>query len=130
MGWKESPKVFTAATETVADLANQKLAKGYPKLDHRLEAASEQKPPQVEHPVHTPEVAPSGPAPPPQHCRNLGTHYHRPLGLWDVHVDDFLGLVQGNTLQRHHVKLAILRALDYVLCRPQLYLREHPDVDI
>jgi hypothetical protein len=112
MGWKESPKVFTAATETVADLANQKLAKGYPKLDHLLEAASEQNPPQVERPVHTPEVAPSGPAPPPQHRRNLGTNYHRPLGLWDVY---------GKKIQRHHVKLALLRALDYVLCHPQLY---------
>ena len=37
MGWKNSPPVFTTATETVADLANQRLNSGYPAQLHHLD---------------------------------------------------------------------------------------------
>jgi hypothetical protein len=40
MGWKEAPKIFTAATETVANLANHQLQAGCPQLPHRLDVAS------------------------------------------------------------------------------------------
>jgi hypothetical protein len=45
MGWKESPKIFTAATETVADLANQKIQQGPVQPPYRLQDISEQPPP-------------------------------------------------------------------------------------
>jgi hypothetical protein len=41
MGWTESPKIFTAATETVADIANSQLLVGATFGPHPLEARSE-----------------------------------------------------------------------------------------
>ena len=41
MGWMESPSTFCTATETIADLANAKIAQGYiPAPYHRHEAAA------------------------------------------------------------------------------------------
>jgi hypothetical protein len=44
MGWMQSPPLFTAATETVADLANQKLQANGPSTRHRLDLLSEASP--------------------------------------------------------------------------------------
>jgi hypothetical protein len=41
MGWTQSPPMFTAATQTVADLANIKLRSRQVSLPHRLDAISE-----------------------------------------------------------------------------------------
>jgi hypothetical protein len=41
MGWMQSPPLFTAATETVADLANQELHDLAPAQPHRLDIVSE-----------------------------------------------------------------------------------------
>jgi hypothetical protein len=54
-----------------------------------------------------------GPAPLPPRQRPGSTHYRRPVGLWDVYADDFMGLVHKN--QRRHVKLALLHALDLIM---------------
>jgi hypothetical protein len=114
MGWKESPKIVTAATETVADLVNNALQQKVLCGPHRLEPASEQAPTSTELPVYT-SVSGSEcpPSLPPSKSRHV--HYHRPLGLWDVYVDDFLVLVQGSHRRRRQVKLALLHALDSVL---------------
>jgi hypothetical protein len=61
MGWKQSPPLFTAATETVADLANTKLTDMKPSVPHRLDLLSK-KPIRFEPP---PPVSAQGPAPPP-----------------------------------------------------------------
>jgi hypothetical protein len=45
MGWTESPKIFTSATETVADISNADLAAGTVFGPHRLDAQSESKSP-------------------------------------------------------------------------------------
>jgi hypothetical protein len=45
MGWTESPNIFTAATETVTDLANNSLAARTPFGPHPLEVLSEAPPP-------------------------------------------------------------------------------------
>jgi hypothetical protein len=42
-------------------------------------------------------------------------HYKRPIALWDVYVDDFLGLVQGGARTRRSVKRALLHTLDMVM---------------
>jgi hypothetical protein len=47
MGWTESPKIFTAATETVADLVNNSLAAGTTFGPHPLEVLSEAPPPHL-----------------------------------------------------------------------------------
>jgi hypothetical protein len=45
MGWTESPPYFTVATETVVDLANQRLRNHWKPPPHRLEALAERVPP-------------------------------------------------------------------------------------
>jgi hypothetical protein len=45
MGWMQSQPIFTAATETVADLANQRLRDQLAYGPHRLDAISETPPP-------------------------------------------------------------------------------------
>jgi hypothetical protein len=83
MGWKQSPFIFTAATETIADLANQEVNICKPQPPHRLESAAETKLPQ------STSV--------PQPCaRRRSDEFRRPLHQWDVYVDDFIGVVQGN----------------------------------
>jgi len=42
MGWKNSPPVFSTATETIADLANQRLASVKDPRPHHLDEAAEQ----------------------------------------------------------------------------------------
>jgi hypothetical protein len=67
MGWKDAAQIFTAATEMVADLTNQKLASGTTHDCHRLKDASQQAPPSPELPLYTPTADLVGPAslPPP-----------------------------------------------------------------
>jgi hypothetical protein len=115
MGWKESPKIFTTPTETIADLANQQLVEGSVQPEHCLEAASEQKPLQAELPFSKPKVNLLGTAPLHQRLHTTCAHYHPPVGLWDIYVDDFLGLVQGNKHQRRQVKRALLHDIDSVM---------------
>jgi hypothetical protein len=120
MGWTESPKIFTAATETVADLTNMALSSGAAFGPHHLEVQSETPPPsQASGPapnavpraadIRRPVSLPLGPRP-------AGTaHYRTPLALWDVYVDDFLGMVQDGTRTWRRVKRALLHTLDTVL---------------
>jgi hypothetical protein len=53
MGWMQSPPLFTAATETVADLANHELQASAPAQPHRLDIVSESQ-------GVVPEIAPAG----------------------------------------------------------------------
>ena len=41
MGWKNSPPVFSAVTETIADLANQRIKSGVEPPRHHLDEAAE-----------------------------------------------------------------------------------------
>ena len=49
MGWKNSPPIFSALTETIADLANWRLKHGYPSPPHHLDDEAESIVP--EHPL-------------------------------------------------------------------------------
>jgi len=105
MGWVESPPHFCAVTETVADLANDALARGdVPDTVHRLEAVAAS-------PAPTYDVG--EPAVPMRH--NQPTRHGRPLAYIDVFVDDFLGLANSNRGHRNRVRRALLRALDSVI---------------
>jgi hypothetical protein len=42
------------------------------------------------------------------------SHAHKPVDKWDVYVDDFIGLAQGNATRRQRVKCALLHSLDLV----------------
>jgi hypothetical protein len=91
MGWKQSPTLFTAATETVADLANNKLQSRQASMPHRLDVLSET--PIVPEPH--PPVSTAGPE---TLALPSGTRFHSskpvPVKSWDVYVDDFVGMVQ------------------------------------
>jgi hypothetical protein len=114
MGWTESPKIFTAATETVADMTNASLKSGDRFPAHHLDTISETPPP----PATLPPKSTSSletPSLPPRSRRSDAPHYGPPLSLWDVYVNDFLGLVQGGRRTRLHVKRALLHSLDRVM---------------
>jgi hypothetical protein len=90
MGWKQSPPLFTAATETVADLANGKLRAKASSPAHCLDDVSESTirgevpaPANIAGPASLPAPMPA----PPTRTQP------RPVKAWDVYVDDFLGMV-------------------------------------
>jgi hypothetical protein len=100
MGWMESPPYFCTTTETAVDLANREAERGQP-APHRLDALADTPPPpdatEQAQPgpiqVGTPVPEPSR----PQH-RRRGLN-SKPLGAFDVFVDDAIGLAQGNTIR-------------------------------
>ena len=113
MGWKESPPHFSTATETVADIANTQKSNNQPPAPHRLDALSES-------PGKEDKEAPSKvttnattllPVPTTTIGRGL---FRKPLAYWDVYVDDFIGLVQGNRWKQRRTKRTLLGALDSV----------------
>jgi hypothetical protein len=114
MGWNQSPHLFTAATETEADLANTKLQSRQGSMPHRLDVLSETPIVPEPHPLVS-TVGPETLALP------SGTRFHSskpdPVKSWDVYVDDFIGMVQGNYKHRHHVKQSLLSSLDEFLRR-------------
>ena len=112
MGWKESPPAFCTATETAADLANE-LLKDSNQLyssPHRLDAISESPIGTVTEPLPRAVVSRSSTDVPQRDEPKL----LRPLQYWDVYVDDFLGLAQGDTSRRQMIKRALLHALDQI----------------
>jgi hypothetical protein len=114
MGWTKSPKIFTAATETVADMTNMSLKSGERFPAHHLEVISETPPPPAPlPPKSTPSLEPTS-LPTRPHLPET-PHYGPPLSLWNVYVDDFLGLVQGGRRTRLSVKRALLHSLDQVM---------------
>jgi hypothetical protein len=114
MGWTESPKIFTAATETVADMTNASLKSGDRFPAHHLDTISETPPPPATLP---PKLTPSleTPSLPPRFRRSDAPHYDPPLALWDVYVDDFLGSSRGGRRTRLRVERALLHSLDRVM---------------
>jgi hypothetical protein len=114
MGWKKSPPLFTAASETVADLANDKLQSCQASMPHHLDVLSETPITPEPHPL----VSTTGPE---TLALPSGTRFHSskpvPVKYWDVYVDDFVGMVQGNSKHRQHMKRSLLSPLDEVLRR-------------
>jgi hypothetical protein len=115
MGWKQSPPLFTAVTETVADLANIKLCSRQASIPHRLDAVSET--------LIAPELNPprtsAGPKSLPLPTPALWFQSSKPIYVksWDVNVDDFIGMVQGSFGHRQQAKRILLTPLDKVLRR-------------
>ena len=113
MGWKESPPHFSVATETIVDLANSAIVNPHVQPGvHRLDVISET-PPTGEAAAGEPALG--GPSPLPTSSVRARPRTHRPLEYWDVYVDDFIGLAQGNAWKRRHAKRILLHTLDKVL---------------
>jgi len=107
MGWKQSPPSFCITTETAADVANEQLHNNsHITTPHRLDQLSETLPLTTTIPQ---------PALLPTRERHLNSQHHLPVHCWDVHVDNFIGLAQGNKWKRRRTKRILLHALDSVL---------------
>ena len=107
MGWCDSPPNFSACTKTVADLANADLA-----LPRCLAAARDR-------PHRLDEISETPPPPTPSNDVALPTRQAtnpalKPLKYWDIYVDDFLGLAQGNKWKRRAIKRVLFHSLDRV----------------
>ena len=122
MGWTNSPPIFCAATETVADLANQRILKGRKPPRHRLDDVAntppEAHPPSPARPPR-PALAPRlhlPPAVPEPDRRDPNLHHPRrhQLAAIDVYVDDFIGIAQGADGQLQRIRRVLLEALDDV----------------
>ena len=90
MGWCFSPPNFSACTETVADLPNASLENlseqaTVQMTPHHLDSISETSPMDIP-PITTSSIL-SIPYTAP---------FKKPLRYWDIYVDNFCGLVQGN----------------------------------
>jgi hypothetical protein len=143
MGWKNSPPVFSTATETVADLANQRLAANVTPQPHPLDDEAETVVPESPLAAAKPQVQPlpSILRSSSQYVRpNLRRIVHwdpqlvhrsspylpvptqrdpslpeqpRPLAYVDVFVDDFIALAQQSGNSRR-VRRILMHAIDDV----------------
>ena len=124
MGWKNSPPIFSAATETAADIANRDIQSDAPVPTHPLGtlAATMDDPilplPRP-CPTSVPSPAPSSTAPTSSHLpaptlRDSSLPSTNKLAAYiDVFVDDFIGLSQG-LYNRERVRNILLRAVDQI----------------
>ncbi len=116
MGWVDSAPYFCAATETVADLANARLNWDPP--PHRLDTFADM-PPDPQGPAAVPAYrspAPflaSTPEPPPRRQRRRRRR-RKPLAPFDVHMDDYLGSVQGFRKRRQRLRRVLRHSLEEV----------------
>jgi hypothetical protein len=115
MGWTESPPYFCSATETVTDIANDRIAKWRNPPVHRLEVDT-----QVD---VTDEEQPSVTTTSPQLCALefptdrdplLVNRRARQLAYIDVFVDDFLGAAQGDVARLNRVCRILMDSIDLV----------------
>ena len=122
MGWKNSPPLFCAATETVTDVANRLLLRNAKAAPHRLDhwAASRPATRQI-NPAADPRSAVPVPLSPDPH---LNPHRRRRLHYVDVYIDDFIAAAQGSKPTRDNVRRVLLHAIDDVF-RP-LDAHDHP----
>ena len=116
MGWTSSPPFFCAATETIADLANQNILRWRNPPPHRLEEAASTLPsPDKTHPPsalpfqQTDQERFDIPRDPTFSVRNS-----RPVGEIDIFVDDFIGCAQGDTNRLNRIRRILLHAIDMV----------------
>ena len=114
MGWKNSPPIFSTATETIADITNQRLSDYHyhPKLHHLDEVAAEvilpDKPAST---TATVDISVAVPVPSTRDPSLPTTG--SPLQYVDIFVDDFVSLAQAPYLRR--VRRALLHSIDDVI---------------
>jgi hypothetical protein len=112
MGWKNSPPAFSTATETIADLANQRLSRpDYQPPDHLLDQMAADVP-LPERPSQslapTPGIAVDVPNTRDPSLPTTG----KPLEYVDIFVDDFISLGQAPNTRR--IRKTLLHSIDHV----------------
>lgn len=119
MGWVSSPNYLCALTETIADLANRRLAANQlAPTRHRLDHLASVRPARVAAPL--PDT-PLGPQPsadavglPPPRTRSTGP-LRPPLNVVEVYMDDFLQAAQGDRARRQATRGTLFESIDQVL---------------
>ena len=111
MGWKNSPPIFSTATETIADLANHAIRTQTPILSmHPLDnLAALQDQAILQHPTPSTDLPPRDPSlPSPRQSQSS----------IDIFVDDFIGIAQGSR-HRRFVRSVLMKCIDLVF-RPRV----------
>ena len=110
MEWKNSPPIFSPATETVADLANTTFRCNVPALTHNLDDIAEAI---VIYTPPTLQLALIGLTRDP-YLRRFNAKISAYI---DVFIDNFLGLAQAPSHRRRRVQKTLFHTL-YKLFRP------------
>jgi hypothetical protein len=113
MGWTESPPYFCAATETVTDVANQRALNNWTPPPHRLDEAADSRPTSEEPSLITSSAKTATYTDLPDTIPNR-RFKKRLLSRFDVFVDDFIGMGQGNRKQLTNLRRILLHTLDEV----------------
>ena len=106
MGWVSSPPIFCAATETVADVANAKIAKNWKPPPHRQDEVAD---------TPTPSTRPLSATGKPPRIKHRGKG---PLGKTDCFVDDFVLMAQGGRRRRRRLRRILFHCIDLVFRPP------------
>lgn len=108
MGWVSSPPVFSAATESVADVTNARIHSNWKPPPHRQDVAAD-----------TPTPAdPGRPASRPGRPPRIRHRNKGPLGVADVYVDDFILACQGGRRRRRRLRRVLFHCIDMVFRSP------------
>jgi hypothetical protein len=114
MGWKNSPPIFSTATETIADLANRRLLQRRPERPHRLDDIADSQPePSAEHSPTADARATAVPLP-DRRDPHIAAARRRKLHVVDIYVDDFIAAAQGDRPTLRRVRRTLLHAIDDV----------------
>jgi hypothetical protein len=114
MGWVLSPPYFTAATESIADLANVQMKLNYDPGPHRLDSLADA-PDTADPPISLDAITqPANATPVPLPSRVSLSFHRRPLAYTDVYMDDFIGAVQGGPQRRQRARRVIFNTIDRV----------------
>lgn len=116
MGWSESPPYFCAATETVVDLTNERVATNWSPPQHPLEHLAAVPAPTPEDGRPVLELTGLGPIPPPQEPTQAWEPGARnsPVAYFDVFVDDTIGVAQGSRPRLERLRRQLLHTNDEV----------------
>jgi hypothetical protein len=127
MGWKNSPPYFCAITETVADVANERIQRHLQPLGHRMDRIANSRCDNPNGPQGlvstglfpaTGTVSTAVPLPTQNPSPGLRAFHNQPIGKFDIYVDDFLGIAQGGARTRNRIRRILFHTLDEVL-RPK-----------
>ena len=110
MGWTNSPPIFSAATETSADLANFKLRNNSPTVSHPLDDLATNVKLETQPSAHTPKHPISINE---QRDPSLPSPTQRAAYV-DVFVDDFIAICQGPEGEQKRVRTTLMHAIDTV----------------
>jgi hypothetical protein len=123
MGWTELLPNFCTATETLADVTNQRLVNHWKPPPHRLEELADSQPKESLDATATLTKASTTTTPstrPHNRCTQK-----LPLKKVDVFVHDFVAMAQGNKHQLSKVRCTLLHTLDEVLRKLDALDDEH-----